>query len=143
MGKILGISNSLVTLCVQFYYTKNLGGISNYNMDISRTPSPTPPPPAPFRLLFSVHMVCEHPRRKCNFPEERKMRYYQTYSRTNCEIERSIGIYEKLCNCKPYYFPGKHGLKLNHLDNFKTEAPTSYLPSFLSSWFVVEFHKLL
>ena len=70
-------------------------------------------------------MVCELPQRKSNFPSDRKMTYYQTYSRTNCEIERSIAIYKKLCNCKPYYFPG------------------NVLFRFLSSWFVVEFHKLL
>ena len=61
MGKILGISNSLVTLCVQFYYTKNLGGISNYNMDISRTPPLTLPPPFDCFSVFTWFV---------NIPEE-------------------------------------------------------------------------
>ena len=80
-------------------------------------------------------MVCELPERKCNFPSDRKMTYYQTYSRTNCEIERSIAIYKKLCNCKPYYFPGKQ-----HMYDL---SPRNVLFRFLSSWFVVAFHKLL
>lgn len=44
--------------------------------------------------------------RGCNHLNERKLVYYSNYSRSNCNIETKVGLYNRTCGCKPYYFPG-------------------------------------
>ena len=46
--------------------------------------------------------------RKCNDEEnERKLKYYSIYSRSNCQIEVRVDTYGAQCGCKPYYYPGE------------------------------------
>lgn len=47
-------------------------------------------------------------KRKCYFPSERTLVYYNRYSRSNCELETKIKVYEEVCDCRPYYLPGKN-----------------------------------
>ena len=46
--------------------------------------------------------------RKCNDGEnERQLKYYAKYSRSNCQNEVRVDTYGSECGCKPYYYPGK------------------------------------
>lgn len=44
-------------------------------------------------------------KRKCFFTNERKLRYYRTYTQRNCILECEANFTQQLCNCVMYYMP--------------------------------------
>lgn len=44
--------------------------------------------------------------RRCNFNQERQLEYYKLYSRSNCELEKHVNIFQHICGCRPHYLPG-------------------------------------
>ena len=44
--------------------------------------------------------------RDCNFEHELELEYFTVYTRSNCEVEKSVKYYVQECDCKPYFLPG-------------------------------------
>lgn len=44
--------------------------------------------------------------RRCYFLNEKKLRYYRTYTQRNCMLECEANFTLKYCACMQYYMPG-------------------------------------
>lgn len=46
--------------------------------------------------------------RRCFFHSERNLKYFQVYTKKNCELECLSNITAKICGCVPYWLPRKY-----------------------------------
>lgn len=48
--------------------------------------------------------------RQCYFLNEKRLRYYRTYTQRNCKLECEANFTLLECHCMRYYMPGKKNL---------------------------------
>jgi amiloride-sensitive sodium channel len=44
-------------------------------------------------------------RRQCYFPDERQLKFFQMYTKSNCEFECLTNLTLRYCNCSTFYMP--------------------------------------
>jgi hypothetical protein len=44
--------------------------------------------------------------RQCHVEGEKKLKYFQRYSRSACSVECDTQFMEERCHCRPFYFKG-------------------------------------
>lgn len=61
------------------------------------------------RLIVSSPLISGIPvtKRNCYFANERKLKYFQTYTESNCRRECLADYSLEECGCIPFYLPGK------------------------------------
>jgi hypothetical protein len=50
--------------------------------------------------------------RQCFWPGERQLKYFQIYSKSNCELECLADFIVEICECVPFYFPRQLGTRI-------------------------------
>lgn len=54
-------------------------------------------------FLWILSKVCPRFRRNCYFEDEKKLKYFNKYSKIDCLEECLSDLYYELCRCVPYY----------------------------------------
>ncbi|XP_046649312.1 pickpocket protein 28-like [Daphnia pulicaria] len=56
--------------------------------------------------------------RQCHVEGEKKLKYFQRYSRSACSVECDTQFMEERCHCRPFYFKGDNQTKLCEIKSY-------------------------